>query len=175
MPPREQQSVLWLLYDLERTPVENRITGEVKEAKSKMPGPGDSGYSSAITNVGFPIYPESNVENQSYEIRVASAEARHHRPGRQAGRGWYFDDTKLLFTDEVRGRQWLVLIDFSEGLQSVKIARRQIDVSRVLGSTDASLLLIEKYGEIRNGSVEVLLREEQARRYQKEKVQLRVP
>ena len=83
MPAREQRSVLWLLYDLEQTPEQNRVDETSKGLKTSGTAPTDSGYSTMITNVGFPIYPEENVENQHYEIR-----GMHFTPDYPTSCGW---------------------------------------------------------------------------------------
>ena len=110
-----------------------------------------------------------------YEIWIESADQRHHRPGRRRGRGWYEQDTKLLFTDEVQDRQWLVAIDLSRGTQSVKVSKRELDVPNLLGSDEARFLLVRRFGEIQDKSVEVILQRDQARKYAKDRLGLMLP
>lgn len=130
--PSEVRSDLVLVYDLARSPQENRLGSDPIPGEFRPDRPEHFGSSE---KVGFPIYPLSNSQEQSYRIWVETAEERHHVMGRFL---WDWRDEWVLFIDtegETKESSWVVVVDISEGLENPKVAKLTLDDASFQGIT----------------------------------------
>ena len=109
-PPEAQRSIL-LLYQLARSPAQNRV-GE--------PAALD------VSNAGIPIFPERNAAERSYD---PSLEPKHVYLSPFL---WSPDEDKIVFFESFDGSYHLVTVDLSRGLDSPRIARRTVEVEEVV-------------------------------------------
>lgn len=129
--PEEVQSDLVLLYDLTKSPEDNRLQNNYKNIKKKSKRIGDPEYLTASENVGVPLYPEKNVSEQIYFVWVPTIEERHFVRGLGIYL-WLEQDKKVVFLDRYKGDNWLVSVDLTKGLDKVEIKKKIIDVSSIL-------------------------------------------
>jgi hypothetical protein len=115
--PAAAESSVILVYDLRRSPQENRV------------GPQEQGE--IRDKVGHPIYPEENAQQQTYRSWI-EAERDLHNVGPWGKYLWLDQDTQVVFLDRHDGENWLVVVDLSQGLDNVKIRRKVIDMAQIL-------------------------------------------
>ncbi|MDA2938196.1 hypothetical protein MYX75_08045 [Acidobacteria bacterium AH-259-A15] len=104
--PEARRSIL-VLYDLSKTLEANRLN------------PRDFTFQETP---GFPVYPDANLAQQSYNILL---EELHLTLSPLL---WSSDDGRIVFIDHYRNQNHLVVVDLAQGLESVKILRKALDV-----------------------------------------------
>jgi hypothetical protein len=78
--------------------------------------------------VGHPIYPQENLQKQSYREWIEDEQNRH------VVGPWYLwleQDTRVVLIDRHRGAYWLVLVDLSEGLEQARIRKKVLDMAKI--------------------------------------------
>jgi hypothetical protein len=118
-------SDLVLVYDLAGSADENRMRGE--EAYRNDP-------IGRLTEVGHPIYPESNAGKKHYRVWVPDENKRHAIIPN--GFFWFDHDRKVAFGDRIGGEDYLVVVDLSNGLARPVIHRMEIDLRALLRPED---------------------------------------
>jgi len=103
-----------LLYDLTKSPLANRIGPEAQKMEA--------------WEVGHPIFPQENLQKQSYREWIEDEQERHivglwHL--------WLEDDKQVVLTDRYRGARWLVVVDLSEGLEQAHIRKTVLDMAKI--------------------------------------------
>lgn len=103
-----------LLYDLYKSPPENRVGLEVQKLDT--------------WEVGHPIYPEENLRKQAYRDWIEDEQDRH-----VVGLWdlWIEKDRQVVLTDRYKGGLWLVLVDLPEELQQARIRKRELDMAKI--------------------------------------------
>jgi hypothetical protein len=119
-----------LVYDLTRTPLENRLD---REPGWKTPPPLDD-YSDNVVQVGIPILPESNARERSYQITFET-----QNPGRfiDGATIALLPSRKLVFRCSeqrprmgvIDSREYLAVVDLSRGLENP--AYKTVDIPRM--------------------------------------------
>ena len=113
----EVRSDVVRVYDIARSPAENRITG----AREAVPG----------AYVGLPIYPPENVAPPTYRVWVPEETQRHYVDP-TAGFLWTPDEKSLFFIDKTGGQTRLVRVSLEEGGRQPQIGTMPIDVAPVI-------------------------------------------
>jgi hypothetical protein len=131
--PKEAQSSLILLYDMHKTPRENRLR------KKGIPtfDIHKSGTISHITEVGLPIFPVSNAEEKTYRVWVDDVEKGHRVFPHYL---WLNDDTQLLFIDYHDEDNWVVSIQLDSPYQP-RITKDIIENTLPYSANDQELKL----------------------------------
>lgn len=147
-----------LVYDLARTPVDNRIETQPGET---FPLPQPARSNSAV-NVGIPVFPETNARQRSYRIAFESATA-----GRlvDAGSLILLSSKKLVFrcSEQLPGmgaegsREYLAVVDLSRGLENPScqtayfpaMGRHITHIERIEEETPNAVRLVFPPGEYR--------------------------
>jgi len=119
--PPEVQSDLVLIYDLARSPNENRLGGESSPVGLRV---GSPEHLLASERVGYPIYPLANVRDRSYQVWVEKPAQRHLVVG---GFLWGQQDERVLFVDRQEGKDSVVVVDLSGGLERPKVAKLPLE------------------------------------------------
>lgn len=111
-----------LLYDLDRSPIENRAS---KAVGPRIPAPVPIEPGDNVVEVGIPIFPENNARLQSYEIRVEK-----QAPGRSISLQavTLLPSKRLVFPctemwpglGRTGARQYLAVVDLSRGLDQTR-------------------------------------------------------
>jgi hypothetical protein len=111
-----------LLYDLSKSPAENRLNG----AKLDIPAP----ETGAPVEVGAPVFPDVNARQESYR------EDLDHAARRVLAHTFVLIDNRLVFVategyDLTNSRDYLVMVDLSRGLKNevsstIEIPRNQL-------------------------------------------------
>lgn len=132
--PPEVQSDLVLVYDLARSPRENRLGGEASPVAMRA---GSPEHLVASQEVGFPIYPLPNVRDRSYRVWVEEPAERHLVT---TGFLWDRQDERVLFVDREGERQEdsVVVVDLSDGLERPKVAKLPLTESSFQGVDPAA-------------------------------------
>lgn len=114
-----------LLYDLRKSPLENRPTAS---PTLRLPLPPES-QDSATSDVGIPIYPQTNVEKNSYENANADGVPWHVIQWETLAT---LSSERLAFIVSEVGKStssnWLVIIDLSRGSGSVE--SKKVDIPK---------------------------------------------
>ncbi|MCC7174605.1 MAG: hypothetical protein IT159_05365 [Bryobacterales bacterium] len=157
-----------LVYDLARTPSENRME---KEPGQKFPLPTAEGSDSAV-EVGVPVYPESNVRLRSYQIVFETVSS-----GRfiDAGTFALLPSKQLIFrcTEQwpsmgiIGSREYLVVVDLSRGLDNPRyhtigfprMGKHITNIVRIEADTPRTVRLVFPKGEYNVDSMVVALPE----------------
>lgn len=111
-----------LLYDLYKSPFENRIGLEAQKLNA--------------WEVGHPIYPEENLRKQAYREWIEDEQDRHIVGLWDL---WLEGDRQVVLTDRHNEALWLVLVDLSEGLKQARIRKTVLD----LGKIAAEVLVVD--------------------------------
>ena len=119
--PPEVQSDLILIYDLARNPNENRKGGGSSPVGLRV---GSPEHLLASERVGYPIYPLANVRERSYRVWVEKAAQRHLVVG---GFLWGQQDERVLFVDRQEGKDSVVVVDLTGGLERPKVAKLPLE------------------------------------------------
>lgn len=122
-------SDLILIYDLDKSPMANRVgeTGkEYENIKKKIDGVGAPRYLRLSEKVGYPIYPEDNIEKQSYRVWVEQLELRHFIFPKGTYL-WFNNDKLVVMLDRYKEDTWVILVDLSDGLNKVKIKKIKVE------------------------------------------------
>jgi len=122
--PNEVQSDLVLIYDLEKSPSDNRVDEKFKKIRREEINIASPEYTVLSENVGHPIYPSENVESQTYFVWIDSLEERHLITSSFL---WLGQDDNILFIDQYKSKKWIVLIDISNGLGNITTIRKTYD------------------------------------------------
>lgn len=98
-----------LIYDLERSPVENRL---------------DSQYVSDPMASGIPVFPEENVEQKNYDYTVE----RWEQESFFFSPFLWLEDDRIFFVEwRHPGVNYLIRIDLTKGIRQPEITRRRIE------------------------------------------------
>lgn len=130
--PEEVKSSLVLIYDLKLSPIENRI----KKAGYQTGGAlsvDDPAYLIKSTDVGFPIFPETNFKSQSYQVWIQSPQKRNLVTSPRFL--WINDDEFVVYTVYSDGKNWAVATDLKKGPGNVSFNKVQ---SKCFGSFQAT-------------------------------------
>ncbi|MFB3777289.1 MAG: hypothetical protein ACE141_06745 [Bryobacteraceae bacterium] len=155
-----------LIYDLTKSPEENRLE---KEPGQTLPVPIGKG-SNYLVNVGFPIFPESNARQRSYQIVRESDKAGRSVDARTFS---LLPSKKLVFRclEQLPGmgnlgaREYLVLVDLSRGLENPqyqtvyfpKMGEHITPIDRIEADSPDTVRLVFPKGEYREDSMVVAL------------------
>ncbi|MBI3597445.1 MAG: hypothetical protein HY203_09860 [Nitrospirae bacterium] len=146
-------SDLVLVYDLADSAAGNRMRGEDAYRNDPI------GW---LTEVGHPIYPESNAGKKHYRVWVPEENKRHTIIPN--GFFWFDHDRKIAFGDQIGDEDYVVVVDLSSGLTQPVIHRMEIDLRSLLRPEDrenatilheAKPLKLESVQDLKNGKIEV--------------------
>jgi hypothetical protein len=131
-----------LVYDLARTPLENRMQAA---ANQRIPAPVPMGRGDNVVEVGIPVYPENNARQRSYQMSFES-----QVPGRHISLHALrlLPSRKLVFVcaeswpgrGQLGARQYLTVVDLSRGLEGAPSASVELPK---LGDDGAVIAAIE--------------------------------
>jgi hypothetical protein len=140
-----------LLYDLEKSPTENRIDKNSKAAP--IPAPNRS----APVRVGLPIYPPSNAQTKSYENVTSRLGITS---GALANTFALLSPRHLIFVGVDEGkdagdmRDYLVVVDFSEGIEKLKYQTVDIPKNELkIPGPSNSFVVVNSVESLGNGMV----------------------
>jgi len=148
-------SDLVLVYDLADSADGNRMRGEDAYRNDPI---------GRLTEVGHPIYPESNAGKKHYRVWVPEENKRHAIIPN--GFFWFDHDRKIAFGDRIGDVDYLVVVDLSNGLTHPVIHRMPIDLRSLLRPEDRENpsvlhdlqpLKLESVQEVKNGKIKVRL------------------
>ena len=146
-------SDLVLVYDLADSADGNRMRGEDAYRNDPI---------GRLTEVGHPIYPESNAGKKHYRVWVPEENKRHAIIPN--GFFWLDHDRKIAFGDQIGEEDYLVVVDLSNGLTHPVIHRMPIDLRSLLRPEDrenpsilhdVQPLKLESVQEVENGKIKV--------------------
>jgi len=146
-------SDLVLVYDLADSADGNRMRGEDAYRNDPI---------GRLTEVGHPIYPESNAGKKHYRVWVPEENKRHAIIPN--GFFWFDHDRKTAFGDRIGDEDYLVVVDLSNGLAHPVIHRMPIDLRSMLRPEDrenpsilhdAQPLKLESIQDVKNGRIKV--------------------
>ena len=105
-------SSVMLVYDLEQSPSDNRLS----EARSSI------GY--RLRDVGLPVYPQENGDQATYQVLAKNEEAVHRVGARYV---WIGEPETVVFVDRHGGDNWLVSIKLLPDPTNAEIKKSIID------------------------------------------------
>ncbi len=120
--PPEVRSDLILIYDLSKSPLDNRVGVMAKEYELFKKKGGRIGILKNIglsEDVGYPIYPPENVEKKTYFVWVESEKLRHF-VFPKGEYHWFNQEKLIVMLDKHDGEYWVVLVDIAKGLDNVE-------------------------------------------------------
>jgi hypothetical protein len=110
--PELRQSII-LVYDFSKSPAENRLPTTIN-------------MDAIVTAPGLPVFPERNVEKQTYDVTI---DAKHDYISPIL---WSDDENTLVFVEFYKGHCSLVSIDISDGIKKPGILRKMIDIKDLI-------------------------------------------
>lgn len=132
----EERSDLVLVYDLERSPEENRVDERIRAIlRAGRNRAHDPEYLAVVEDAGVPVYPPENAAKQSYFVWERIPELRHLVLG---GRGsaarflWRNQDTEVVFVDRHAEENWVVAVDLAGGAHQARSRVAKIDVASIV-------------------------------------------
>lgn len=120
----ESRSALLLAYDLDSSPVANRIGRKTQERYERWvtAEPMSSAGPTLGMNVGHILYPEENRAKRSYEVRVPDQDRRLRFDSIQ----WSADSETLSFREWQGEYEWHVSLSLSPDLAAVVATRNRM-------------------------------------------------
>jgi hypothetical protein len=103
---------VYLIYDVARSPAENRL----------QPSSMDGGRRSF--GLGIPVYPPENATSQKLHLALTEADAHQRAAG--IGLRWA-SATQLVFVDYFQGKNYLAVVDLRDGPREARSYRVTLD------------------------------------------------